>query len=287
MDELERIARSDFGIDVRTRLPVTESFSSAVLSFIGSDGRHYVLKQHWAHNKAEREVATLRALESHPGVPNLIATNERDGTLTLLIQGLDGAPWTNVGDTPPELVRELGRSMARMHSFPTASFDGMASWHELLIGNADRYLASVGAEDIGLAKRARDLLARHLAEVPTSEEPCLVHFDLRPGNILVRDRHFVGIIDFEACRGGHGSMDFFKLWQQVPGNLAQILDGYCEGVETPEPWADLDSLRHLMQIYAIYHGLAGLAWCHTRSDFSGDFPATNRGLIQDAIGALS
>jgi aminoglycoside phosphotransferase (APT) family kinase protein len=51
--------------------------------------------------------------------------------------------------------------------------------------------------------------------VPQSDEPCLVHFDLRPGNVLVRDGRLVGIIDFESCRGGHASMDFFKLWQQV------------------------------------------------------------------------
>lgn len=286
VDELERIARSDFGIQVATRLPIAESFSSTVLSFIGTDNRHYVLKQHWARSKAEREVSTLRALDGHPGFPALLGTTERDDTLTLLIQGLDGAPWVNVGDHPPELLQGLGHLMARMHSVSTDSFDGMDSWHELLSRNADRYVASIGAEDIGLAERARDILGRHLSEVPASEKPCLVHFDLRPGNILVRGGNLVGIIDFEACRGGHASMDFFKLWQQVPGDLSEILRGYSEVVETPEPWADPVSLHRLMQIYAAYHGLAGLAWCHTRGDFRGDFPAVNRGLISEAIGAL-
>jgi hypothetical protein len=41
-----------------------------------------------------------------------------------------------------------------------------------------------------------------------------------------------------------------------------------------------------MQVYAAYHGLAGLAWCHTRGDFRGDFPAVNRGLIHQAIRVL-
>lgn len=76
VDELERIARSDFGIQVAT---------------------------------------ALRALDGHPGIPALLGTTERDGTLTLLIQGIDGAPWVNVGDDPPELLQGLGRSMARMH----------------------------------------------------------------------------------------------------------------------------------------------------------------------------
>lgn len=286
MDELERIARSDFGIQVATRLPITESFSSTVLSFIGSDDRHYVLKRHWARNKADREVSALRALDSHPEVPALLATNERNDILTLLIEGLDGSPWVSDVDEPPELLRGLGRSMGRMHLVPADPFDGMESWHRLLSDNADRYLASIGAEDTGLANRAHDILRRHLNEVPASVDPCLVHFDLRPGNILVRDGRLVGIIDFEACRGGHPSMDFFKLWQQVPGALPEILKGYLEVVEEPEGWSDPGSLQSLMQIYAAYHGLAGLAWCHTRSEFSGDFPAVNRGLIQESVGAL-
>lgn len=286
MDDLERTARFDFGIQVAARLPITESFSSTVMSFIGSDHRHYVLKQHWARSKAEREVSALRALAGHTEVPALLATSEHDGTLTLLIEGLAGAPWVDVGDASPELLGEVGRSMARMHSVAAESFDGMESWHELLSSNADRYVASISAEDIGLATRARDVLDRHLGEVPTSETPRLVHFDLRPGNILVSDGQLVGIIDFEACRGGHPSMDFFKLWQQVPGGLAEIVEGYCEVVEPPGRWADPDSLHALMHIYAAYHGLAGLGWCHARGNFGGDFPAVNRGLIRQAVSAL-
>lgn len=286
MDDLERIGQSEFGIRIATRLPITESFSSTVLSFIGSDNRHYVLKQHWAQSKAEREITALRALDDHPKVPALLATHHGDDRLTLLIEGLDGAPWLKHREAPPELLRDLGRSMARMHAVPADSFDGLDSWHALLSGNADRYVASIGDEDIRLAEQARDTLNRHLAEVPTSEDPCLVHFDLRPGNVLVRGGRLIGIIDFEACRGGHASMDFFKLWQQTPGGLIEILRGYSEAIEAPQPWADPESLRSLMQIYAAYHGLAGLAWCHTRNDFRGDFAAINRGLIHEAVAAL-
>jgi hypothetical protein len=32
--------------------------------------------------------------------------------------------------------------------------------------------------------------------------------------------------------------------------------------------------------------LAGLAWCHSRNDFSGDFPDVNRTLIRTADAAL-
>jgi aminoglycoside phosphotransferase (APT) family kinase protein len=286
MDELEVIAASDFGLEVATRLPITESFSSTVLSFIGVDGRHYVLKRHWARNKAVREMSSLRALDSHPEVPALLATSERDDVLTLLIEGFDGEPWADVDGAPSELLRALGRAMARIHAVSADSFDGRASWHELLTSNADVYVDVIGSEDVDLAQGARDVLHRNLALVPDPQTPCLVHFDLRPGNVLVRRDRLVGIIDFEACRGGHASMDLFKLWQQVPHGLPEIVHGYRE-VGEAEPWAELDSLAPLMQVYAAYHGLAGLAWCHTRSDFRGDFPAVNRGLIQRAVRVLA
>lgn len=286
MDELEDLARSAFGIRPVTRLPITESFSSTVVSFIGSDDRHYVVKRHWARSKAEREIEALRALHDHPSTPALLATDDRDGTLTLLIEGLPGAPWTPDRDATPELDRALGRAMAQMHHAAAESFEGTTSWHELLRTNAERYVASIGPEDRSLAERGSHLLLRRLDDVPDSDEPRLVHFDLRPGNVLVNDGCLTGIIDFEACRGGHPSMDFFKLWQQVPRHLDGILEGYCDVAGSRADWAELDTLLPLVQIYAAYHGLAGLAWCHLRGDFSGDFPAVNRGLVTTALATL-
>ena len=291
MEELEAIARSEFGLEVARRLPITESFSSSVSSFIATDDRHYVLKRHWARNKAEREAAALRALAAHPDVPALLAVSDRDDTLTLLIEGLDATPWTNVANATPDLLRHLGRAMALLHQSPAESFDGEGSWHDLLVGNARRYATVIGVGDQSLAERASALLQRHLDEVPPADSACLVHFDLRPGNLLVSDGRLIGIIDFESSRGGHPSMDFFKLWQQVaphvPGGLAEVVHGYAEITGPNEQWLDAGSLPRLMQIYAAYHGLAGLAWCSLRDDFSGDFPTVNRTLIHDALAALN
>ncbi len=287
MDGLAELAWSEFGIRPTTRLPVTESFSSSVMSFIGADGRHYVLKQHWARNKAEREVAALRALATHPMVPALLGVSDRDGTLTLLIEGLAGTTWVDDSLVTPGFLHELGRAMAHMHLASADSFDGLASWHELLQGNAERYITSIGPEDRPLAERGLEVLLGHLVDVPASDDPRLVHFDLRPGNILGHQGHLTGIIDFESCRGGHASMDVFKLWQQVPQHLAQVLVGYREVAGATAAWAELDTSTTLMHVYAAYHGLAGLAWCHTRGDFSGAFPTVNRSLITQALDLLT
>jgi aminoglycoside phosphotransferase (APT) family kinase protein len=290
-EALEQIARAEFGLEVAMRLPVTESFSSSVLSFVADDHRHYVLKQHWARNKAEREATALTALAEHPDVPSLLATSDRGGTLTLLIEGRDGVPWEHVGDAQPALLQRLGRSIGQVHRTAAASFDGQPTWHSLLVGNADRYVTMIGGDDGELATQAHTVLERHLGEVPDSDRPQLVHFDLRPGNVLVRDGQLVAIIDFEACRGGHPSMDFFKLWQQVAprvtGGLTEVLGGYAETAAAAEPWMEPAALDRLMRIYAAYHGLAGLAWCHDRREVTSEFAAVNRGLIREASTLVS
>lgn len=290
VDHLAAVASSEFGLEVRTVLPITDSFSSAVLSFIATDDRHYIVKQPWAPNKAIREADALRALEHHPDVPALLQIVETAGVTYLLIEGLRGSPWSDVRRSTPRMLRRLGRAVRLVHRTPAESFDGRLDWHGLLAFNAERYRSVIGHPDIALAASAHALLDRHVPETPQSETPCLVHFDLRPGNILVDDGELTGLIDFEACRGGHGSMDFFKLWQQVapvvPNGLREILVGYLDDGHEPEAWANEKELDRLMQIYSAYHGLAGLSWCHTRQDFDGDFPDTNRSLIESSIEAL-
>ena len=291
MDELRSVALTKFGLEIDVELPISESFSSAVLLFIATDGRRYVIKRPWAANKAEREAAALRALSNHPGVPDLLGIATEDGATYLLIEGIDATPWVDIGDASPDLLRDLGRSIGLIHSVPAESFDGEANWHELLIANADRYVESVGGPDHATAAQARYILGRHLHEVPVADNACLIHFDLRPGNVLVRDGQLVGVIDFESCRGGHGSMDMFKLWQQVapfvPGGMTEILAGYVDSGIAVEPWMEAAQLDRLMSIYSAYHGLAGLSWCYSRNDFGGSFPDVNRNLIAASARALA
>lgn len=291
MDELEGLARSGFGLTVAERLPVHESHSSQVLSFLADDGRHYVLKRPWAANKAWREAAALLALDAHPDVPELLGISEHGDVPVLLIEGLDGVPWDDVGASSTAMLRRLGRSMGELHATPAESFDGEASWHALLRANLDRFVDTVGRRDVALVEQARELFVGRLDEVPDTDRAVRVHFDLRPGNVLVREGTFVGLIDFESCRGGHPSLDFFKLAQQVApyvdGGLSDVLAGYHERTDGAAPWADEAVLAPLLQIYALYHGTAGLAWCHARDDFSGDFPDVNRLLIHAATMALA
>jgi hypothetical protein len=286
VDELERVARSDFGLEVEARLPVDESFSSTVLSFIGTDDRHYVLKRHWARPKAEREIAALRALAGHAEVPELLGTAEHDGTLTLLIEGLDGAPWVAGGRASSELLRGLGRSMGRMHAVPAGSFDGMPSWHALLRGNADRYVASIGAatpsspDGLATSSVGTSVTYRNRA-IPAS---CTSTCDRGTSSC--------------ATTASSGSSTSKRAGADIPRWTSSSSGSRCRAAcprsstatskrwVRPCPGPIRASFHRLMQVYAAYHGLAGLAWCHVRDDHHGGFADVNRGLIHQAVDAL-
>ncbi len=298
--DLDAMAEQIWGLRVARPLPVTESFGSDVILFEATDGDRYVIKNSFTPAKGQREIDALNALDANDDVPRLLDHRLVGDGMYLLIEGLDGTPWTSIADSSPVLLVSLGAAVRRVHDVEYGSFDGCDSWHELLRSNADRYHGSIDAREARLVDRGRVALERCLPFVPDSTQPVLVQFDLRPGNILTNGGEFVALIDFESARGGHPSMDFFKLWQQVepvvPSALSSILEGYrADGRSTgarstdelSDPaWMDVDRLRQLMGIYSLYHGLAGLAWCSIRDDFSGEFPDVNRNLIRSALAAM-
>jgi len=289
-ERLQQVAEQVWGLGVRQVLPVTESFASDVLLFDADDGRRYVIKNSFNPAKGQREIAALEALASHERVPNLLGHHRIADEMYLLIEGLDGTPWVSIEGTSRQFLAAVGAAMGEVHQTRYGSFDGCDNWHDLLRHNADRYHHTIGAEDRELADIARVELEQHMAEVPNSDEPVLVQFDLRPGNILSKAEEFVALIDFESARGGHPSMDFFKFWQQVepflPGAMESLLAGYLSD-RVASDWMTAEPMGRLMKIYSLYHGLAGLAWCYTRDAFSGHFPDANRRLMSSAVAALS
>lgn len=291
---LQDVAENFWRLTIVEMLPVAESFGSDVLLFDADDGRRYAIKNSFSPSTGQREIDALTALASHTHVPNLIDHQTIDGEMYLLIEGLDGTPWSSIKGTSEEFLKSVGVAIGNVHQVPFGTFDGCTTWHGLLQHNADRYQGNIGADDESLAVHARAALDIHMNEIPDSTDPVLVQFDLRPGNILTKDGDFVALIDFESARGGHPSMDFFKFWHQVQPLIPTVLDtimaGYTKAHEYKAASSDLDrswmtpeSLHRLMTIYSLYHGLAGLSWCYTRDDFSGNFPGTNRELISSAI----
>ncbi|WP_196160278.1 phosphotransferase enzyme family protein [Reinekea sp. G2M2-21] len=274
MEALVEIVEQHLGLNVDTLLPVTESFSSSVLHFM-SGGKPYVMKKLFTSAKAVREAHWLTIHSDNHLTPNLIEVDTEQGWI--LIEARPGRVIQSVEDLDDSQAAQIGQAVASLHTKPADNFDCFGSWHELLFGNMERYAGYLDGEDLDLAKLALRRFNDNLRQIPDSTQAVTVHFDLRPGNILQEGREITGIIDLESMRGGHPSMDFFKLWDEVwtlrPELMQPMLDGYGSTLPEVEDWPSL------MKLYRAYHGLGGLAWCAQRNQLDSPFAVKNREFI--------
>ncbi len=192
------------------------------------------------------------------------------GGQALLVTELPGVPWfgSGVSDAARGPLRaELGRIVAAMHAvtgpafgYPSQSTGGLtARWGEAfaammdaVLNDADRYRAELPV-DPRRVRRALDACVNDLGAVRV---PCLVHFDLWDGNVLVdldgRPR-ISGVIDGERAMWGDPVMDFASaaLFGEIRDD-EDFIRGYQEsGTVLP-----LDpSARRRLLLYRIYLGL--------------------------------
>lgn len=283
MIELKQAAMILFGIEVEERLSIGESFASDVLRF-KAKGRHWVIKRPFSVEKARREANWLTVFEAFAFTPKLEAFQEHDGAGYLLMSSLPGLPINRLSELSEPTLHEIGKALSQLHSIPADSFDGLPSWSALLEANARRYLDELKGPQHELGSIGLEIFLENLKHVPVAETASAVHFDFREGNILVNEGQFTGIIDFESTRGGHPSMDFFKL---VEGKSAAELNavecikaGYGD-----TPW--LQKIDEILKFYKIYHGLGGLMWCARHREVNTDFYHYNMNLLKQGIQAYS
>jgi aminoglycoside phosphotransferase (APT) family kinase protein len=171
--------------------------------------------------EAELLAEVAPALPATVPRPRLV---ERDGRRCLLYRRLEGerfhAP-THV------LAHDLGRFLAALHRFrpvaPVARYDP-GSWRETF-----RELCATFARRVLplLDEADRDRGAALLATEPDDFEPALVHGDLGPEHVLVREGRLAGVIDWTDARVGDPALDFAWLLHGPPPWFGEaLLDAY-------------------------------------------------------------
>ena len=268
--ELTELATSCFGLSVDEQLPIGESFASEVIRF-RSGRKTYVMKRPFTQEKAEREFFWLKSLAHCSFVPQALDIVTVGDQGVILMTSLQGLPLKSFHQLSDRDLYRLGRDLKTLHSVLADSFDGYGSWHQLLLSNTDRYIGVIAGPARKAAEKAYVAFQERIHDIPDSLLPTATYFDFREGNILCDDSGYSGIIDFESMRGGHPSMDFFKLLtypsEMSDGELEALLAGYGAA-----DWLDsVTQLKHLVACYAVYHGLAGLAWCSQRQQTDTEF----------------
>ncbi|MEW4305558.1 phosphotransferase family protein [Rossellomorea marisflavi] len=224
-------------------MEVPESFSSRVYNVKLETGEKVYLKIPRSIQKFRLEKEILERFKGHLPVPEIVASHE-DGFLVL--ESLDGVPATGV--VSEKLAWEIGELLARLHAIPVdpedyggAVRDEFSRWSEFL--PAQFYSFAEDAKKVLEPELFDQALVRFeemRKELPPPDGPSFIHMDFRPGNILVRDDHVAGLIDFESVRIGSTELDFTKIerdvCQRFPGTRQAFEDGY----RSVRPLIDLD-----------------------------------------------
>lgn len=172
---------------------------------------------------------------------------------------IEGMPL--VATTPPaDLAERMGRVVAELHAFPVdraasllATGSPAASWwsgYEDLWDVVEE--VALPELDADLADAVRRHLGRLLDDRPDFE-PVLVHDDLGPEHILVRDDGTIALIDFEDATVGDPAVDLTWLVAELgPAALPALLAGRELGERLGERlWV----YRWMGSVHAVIYGV--------------------------------
>ena len=182
----------------------------------------------------------------------------------------------------PGWFARLGALVARTHLqseawTPPAGFARSRLDAEGLMGPAPRWgpfwdHAALTADDRGLVLAARDVLYARLSALP--QEPAvfgMIHADLHPGNLLVREDG-LAIIDFDDAAFGWRMYDIAVALthQQAAPDFVAVRDAFLAGYREVRDLPEAEAKQ--LSDFLLVRDLVQLGWLHERPEIDpGDW----------------
>jgi aminoglycoside phosphotransferase (APT) family kinase protein len=265
------------------------------------DGRELVLRMHPAglHNGYfDVEAAAMNAARQYVPTPRVVTVlhNAPSGGFDLVLMGK--MPGHNMKQYVPEhpdeeaeLVREMGRNMARIHQVHVEGYGFFDNDYAKQTGKLrglhktfrDHVLAAlpsnlsllVGAEYITSKQADKITNLLSTSQLTVCDSPRLLHNDIADWNVLVDNRKLTAVLDWDECFAGDPVADI-ACWSLFfpTERLKTFLEGYNE--VTP-PGSDFDDRLH---IYRLRYLVSKVTLRHKRKGYN--FP----GLLEAGIQAL-
>ncbi|GAA0409893.1 phosphotransferase [Acrocarpospora corrugata] len=232
--ELDALVLDALGVGMVSSEELPDGFANAVWRLGLEDGRDVVLKVGPPPDlkllSYERDLLRTEAmvydLASGTGVPlpALLHAGFDDpliGGDYLILAALDGVPWNRATLEPAqdrEIRFEVGRHLAALHAIPGSGVYGYpyagltgGTWREAflvmtgaLLDDAVHYATPLPASILEIAQ----LFHTNAAALDEIVAPALVHFDIWPGNVFLKDGRVEALIDHERAFWGDPIADF-------------------------------------------------------------------------------
>ena len=185
------------------------------------------------HAKAEQTFTAL-AIARGAAAPAVLRIGVADGRAYSVSRRLDGASPSPSDAANPDLWRETGRWLGAYHA-PTLQ-DGLPwldQWVQIGLRNLDELeQAMQGETNARLFADAKAWLRAHAKPSLFSLLPMgACHNDFAAHNLLCRNGHLVGVIDFELASPGNVELDLARLYLDVFSKAPERADYFWEGYE--------------------------------------------------------
>ncbi len=274
-----------FNLDVNKIIDVPESYSSTVNILLLNSGEKVVLKIPFNKTKLYREKIILQTLNGVLPVPELLNfySGISDIPGALLLSYIDGEPI--VGDINSELSFECGALLGQLHEIRMDNYclgdNPSQKWWPSIYNRFNLWIDECKSiVDDNVLHQAIGVFHEMTEHMKEDYSPVLVHFDFRPGNILIRENKIVGLIDFESSRGGSADLDFTKMnkymWDKYEGSKEAFIAGY-------ESIRELPDIEHSLPVYDLYNAIGALAWCVRRNKLDDPFFYENLNIVKKYI----
>lgn len=198
-----------------------------------------------------------------PHIVRLVPPNESlDGAI--LMEYLPGQ-LLKIENLTDSLCYEIGSLLARIHLNPAKGYGDLTEPNKL--SSDPRVPFTLKFEEgmdecrdhlpSTLLASVRRYYDKHIDLLLSTDGPCIIHRDFRPGNLFADHGKIQGIIDWSSARGGFAEEDFCPLefgeWSVNPVCKASFLSGYASIRKIPR-------YQHLLPLLRLSRAIATIGF---------------------------
>ncbi|HEX4839422.1 MAG TPA: aminoglycoside phosphotransferase family protein [Rhabdochlamydiaceae bacterium] len=236
-------------------------------------GKHLILKVCSRTGDYLREVYFLNLFAEQLPVPRIIQLIPPETNLhgAVLMECLSGELLTTE-DLNDKLAHEIGSLLGHMHLERVKGYGDLTDPTSLSTDPRVPFTMKFeeGLEECSnhlpttLLQKCRQYYDQHIDALNTTDGPCIIHRDFRPGNIIIDQGKIRGIIDWSSARGGFAEEDFCPLefgeWSTHSSYNNSFLAGYASIRKVPDYHCILPLLRLSRAIGAIGFTVKSGTW---------------------------
>jgi len=241
-----------------------DAMVATVFKIVQPNGEEFILKICSRAGDCLREVFFLNHFRDKVPVPRIVQTVPPEAGVdgAVLMEFLPGQ-LLKTETLNDKLCHEIGSLLARIHLDPVKGYGDLTTPDRLSSDSRVPFTLKFeeGMDECRdhlpstLLAKVRGYYDQHIDLLLSTDGPCIIHRDFRPGNLIIEHGNVRGIIDWSSARGGFAEEDFCPLefgeWSNNSSYKNSFLEGYASVRNIPDYHRIMPLLRLSRAIGAI------------------------------------